>query len=80
MRLTNSSFHNDPQLSSAYIAILKRTDDEKVNEAAIFGLVMMRKSGQEAIKAALNETSADDRLHRRLTTAARSFPSDGSTQ
>ena len=80
MRLTNSSFHNDPQLSSAYIAILKRTDDEKVSEAAIFGLVMMRKSGQEAIEAALKDTSVDDRLHRRLTKAARSFPASRSPQ
>lgn len=75
MRLTNSSFHNDPRLSSAYIAILKRTDDEKVSEAAIFGLVMMRTTGQGAIKAALDEKSVDDRLHRRLIKAARSFPS-----
>ncbi|WP_266035591.1 hypothetical protein [Brucella intermedia] len=80
MRLTNSSFHNDPRLSSAYVAILKRTDDEKVSEAAIFGLVMMRKSGQEAIDAALNETSDDDRLQRRLTKAARSFPANRSPQ
>ncbi|MHC1551220.1 hypothetical protein [Phyllobacterium sp. K27] len=76
MRRINNRFQNDPRLSSAYIAILKRTDDEKVSEAAIFGLVMMRKTGQKAIKAALNETSTDDRLHRRLTKAARSFPSD----
>lgn len=58
MRLTNSSFHNDPRLSSAYIAILKRTDDEKVSEAAIFGLVMMRTTGQGAIKAALTRSQS----------------------
>ncbi|MBC2885755.1 hypothetical protein H7Q97_10090 [Ochrobactrum sp. CM-21-5] len=75
MRVTNNRFRNDPRLPSAYIAILKRTDDEKVSEAAIYGLVMTRKTGQEAIKAALDETSADERLHHRLTKAARSFPS-----
>jgi len=75
MRRINNRFQNDPRLSSAYISILKRTDDEKVSEAAIFGLVMTRKSGQEAIKAALTDTSTDDRLNRRLTKAARSFPS-----
>lgn len=74
MRVTNTRLQDDPRLSAAYIAILKRADDEKVSEAAIYGLVMARKSGQEAIEAALNETSADDRLHRRLTKAARSFP------
>ncbi len=75
MRRINNRFQNDPRLSSAYISILKRTDDEKVSEAAIFGLVMTRKSGQAAIKAALTDTSTDDRLNRRLTKAARSFPS-----
>ncbi|MEP7453996.1 hypothetical protein [Phyllobacterium sp. SB3] len=76
MRVMNSSLQDDPRLTSAYIAILKRTDDEKVSDAAILGLVMTRKTGQEAIKVVVNETSADDRLHRRLTKAARSFPSD----
>ena len=75
MRVTNNRLQNDPRLPSAYIAILKRTDDEKVSEAAIQGLVMTRKPGQDAITAALDKASAGNRLHLRLTKAARLFPS-----
>ena len=74
MRVTNARLQDDPRLSAAYIAILKRTDDEKVSEPAIHGLVMAQKSGQDAVEAALKETFADDRFHLRLTKAARSFP------
>ena len=71
--VTNNRFRDDPRLPAAYIAILKRTDDEKASEAAIQGLVRTREPGREAIEAALKETPPDDRLHRRLTTAASLF-------
>jgi hypothetical protein len=76
MMVTTNSLQNDPRLPAAYIAILKRTDDEKVSEAAVNALLMMRKTGRDAVMAALNETASDDRLHRRLTEAAGSFPAD----
>ncbi|MBV7483227.1 hypothetical protein [Bordetella sp. BOR01] len=72
-RVTNTRLQDDPRLSAAYIAILKRTDDEKVSEAAIHGLVMARQPGREAIEAALKEQPADERLRRRLTKAASFF-------
>lgn len=76
MRLTNNSLAGDPRRPAAYIAILNRTDDEKVSEAAIHALVMTRESGRTAIKAALKKAPADSRLHSRLTTAASLFRSN----
>ncbi|MGH6861302.1 MAG: hypothetical protein ACRECY_13675 [Phyllobacterium sp.] len=73
MMVVNNRLRDDPRLPAACLAILKRTDDEKVSEAAIQGLVMTRKTGREAVEAALEETSAEDRLNRRLTRAASFF-------
>lgn len=76
MMLTNNSLRGDPRLPAAYITILSRTDDEKVSETAIQGLVMARESGRTAVEAALESAPANNRLRGRLTTAASLFRSN----
>jgi len=78
-RVTNSRLKDDPRLATAYIAILKRTDDEKVSEAATQGLVMTGKFGQQATEAALQEEPIDERSRSRLTKAAGFFTPNKTT-
>ena len=65
----NSRLGGDPRLPQAYIAILKRTDNERASDAALFNLVMTHENGRRQVEAMLAVPEVDGKFRQRLQLA-----------
>ncbi len=72
--VANSRLKDDPRLPQAYIAILKRTDNERASDAAMFNLVMTHENGRRQVRAMLDDPAVDGTLRQRLQLARDLFP------
>jgi hypothetical protein len=66
MMSTSSGLKDDVRLPQAYLAILKRSDNDSLSEAAIQALVMTGETGRAVVAAKMKEQSIDQELGQKL--------------